>query len=81
MLMIVSILLSSRTASVALSRSATGACCLMLEKVPAWREPNSDSTDLMREVLFASEEPVMMKALEFSFGRHSSKWLATQSEP
>ena len=59
----VSIEESLATRSVASSSWAIGACCLMLEKVPAWcLEPRSDSTCLMRGVLLARDEPVIMKA-------------------
>jgi hypothetical protein len=53
---------SLATRSVASSSWATGACCLMLEKVPACLAPRSPSTCLIRGVLVARDAPVMMKA-------------------
>ena len=53
------------TTSVTSSNCTTGAFCLMLDKVPAWCfELRSFSACWMRGVFEASEEPVMMKALE-----------------
>ena len=74
MLMMVSMEESFCTASVASSSCATGACCLILEKVPAWCfEVRSFSTCWMRGVLVASEEPVMINALEDDEGRQETR--------
>lgn len=81
MLMRVSIELSLETASVASSSWAMGACCLMLENVPAWRSPRSFSTSLIKDVLVARELPVMMKALDFSVGSEEIRFLETDPEP
>ena len=54
----------------------------MLEKVPAWCfEPKSFSTCWTRGVLEASEEPVMMKALEEEDGRQETKLSRTEKGP
>ncbi len=82
MLMIVSIEESFCTKSVASSSCATGACCLILEKVPAWcLELRSSSTCRTRDVLVAREEPVMMKALEEEEGRQEIKLSRTEKGP
>ena len=54
----------------------------MSEKVPAWCfELKSFSTCWTRVVLEASEEPVMMKALEEEEGRQESRLSLTEPEP
>ena len=79
--MMVSMLLSFLTSSVASSNWAMGACCPILLKVPACLSPRRSSTCLINEVFVASELPVMMNALLVSLGRHSSKYFLTLSGP
>ena len=82
MLMRVSIDGSLSTESVASSTWARGACWVILVKVPAWcLAPKNDSTWLMREVLVAREEPVMMKAFDEADGRREGRCFSTEEGP
>ena len=82
MLIIVSIDESLPTVSVASSNCATGACCLMLENVPAWCfDVKSSSTCWMRGVLLARDEPVTMKAFEDEEGRQERRCFWTELGP
>lgn len=49
--------------------------------MPAWDLPSSSSICLIRDVLLAREEPVIMKAFEESDGRQDLRFSWTVLEP
>lgn len=78
----VSIAGSSATASTLSSSCATGACCLVFEKVPAgWADPRSFSTCSMRGVFVAGNKPTLTYSFDFGDGRHDNRCFSTDGLP
>ena len=67
-------------ASVAASRSLTGAWALMEENVPAWREPRHISTE-WRAAESLRDDVVMINALDISLGSDFMRFSRTAPSP
>lgn len=59
-----------------------GVCLLILENVPAWwMVVRRSLTCLIRLVLVASNDLVMMKALDLGVSRHVLRWVCMELGP